>query len=155
MKMHTENDNADNRAMRITKMLHAPIDLVWEAWTHPGQVAQWWGPTGFTSTIHTMDVVAGGEWRLTMHGPDGKNYPNRSVFLEIVSHQKIVFQHYNPNYIATIVFEPHKAATLLDWTGTFETVELFDTVVKVFKADEGLYQNVEKLEHYLHQKYRN
>lgn len=152
MKMDPENGNAADRAMRISKMLHAPIDLVWEAWTHPEQIALWWGPTGFTSTIHRMDVVAGGEWRLTLHGPDGKNYPNRSVFLEIVPHKKIVFQHYNPSYIATIVFEPHAAGTLLDWTGLFETIELFETVVRVFKADEGLHQNVEKLEHYLQQK---
>jgi uncharacterized protein YndB with AHSA1/START domain len=155
MKMDTENGNAANRAMRISKMLQAPVAQVWEAWTRPEQIAQWWGPTGFTSTIHTLDLVAGGEWRLTLHGPDGKNYPNRSVFLEIVPHKKIVFQHYNPNYIATIVFEPHEAGTLLDWTGSFETIELFETVVRVFKADEGLHQNVEKLDHYLQQKQRN
>ena len=85
-------------------------------------------------------------------GPDGENYPNKSVFFEIVQCKKIVFQHFNPNYIATIVFEPKEKETSLEWTMLFETTELFETVVKVFKADEGLKQNAEKLENYLKQK---
>ena len=145
------NDTA-SRELSITKILRAPIDIVWDAWTNPEQITNWWGPNGFTNTIHKMDVMAGGEWLLTMHGPDGKNYPNRSVFIEIVPLKKIVFQHFNPNYIATIVFEPKEKETLIEWTGLFETTELFETVVKVFKADEGLIQNVEKLENYLKQK---
>ena len=133
-------------------MLNAPIELVWEVWTNPEHIAQWWGPKGFTNTIHKMDVTAGGAWRLTMHGPDGKNYLNRSEFTEIVPFKKIVFQHYNPNYLATVFFEPHKKKTLMDWSALFETTELFETVVKVFKADKGLNENVEKLENYLRQK---
>ena len=106
MKVKTANDNVTNTELRITKMLHAPLELVWDVWTNPKHIANWWGPNGFTDTIHTMDVSEGGEWRLTMHGPDGKNYPNKSVFIEIVQRKKIVFQHFNPNYIATIVFCP-------------------------------------------------
>ncbi len=150
--MEKENNDTANRELCITRMLSAPIDLVWEVWTKPEHIQHWWGPGGFTSTIHKMDVMPGGEWRLTMHGPDGKNYPNKSVFIEIVPFKKIVFQHFNPNYIATIVFEPKEKETLVDWTVLFETTELFETVVKVFKADEGLNQNAEKLENYLKQK---
>ena len=149
MKVKTANDNVTNRELRITKMLNAPVELVWEVWTNPEHIANWWGPTGFTNTIHTMDVAEGGEWRLTMHGPDGKNYPNKSIFVEIVQGKKIVFQHFNPNYIATIVFAPEEKETLVEWTVQFETTELFETVVKVFKADEGLKQNVEKLTVYI------
>lgn len=145
MKVKTANDNVTNRELRITKMLNALVELVWEVWTNPEHIAKWWGPNGFTNTIHAMDVKEGGEWRLTMHGLDGKNYLNKSIFVEIVQHKKIVFQHFNPNYIATIVFAPNGKETLMEWTGLFETTELFETVVKVFKADEGLKQNVEKL----------
>jgi len=152
IKMNTVNNNVTNRELRITKMLNAPVELVWKVWSNPEHIANWWGPNGFTNSIHTMDLQAGGEWRLTMHGPDGKNYPNRSVFKEIVSMKKIVFQHFNPNFITTIVFEPKEKETLLNWTMQFETAELFETVVKTFKADEGLIQNVEKLENYLKQK---
>lgn len=150
--MEKANNVTANSELRIIRMLSAPIDLVWEVWTNPEHIVNWWGPGGFTSTIHKMDVMAGGEWRLTMHGPDGKKYPNKSVFIEIVPFKKIVFQHFNPNYIATIVFEPEEKETLLEWTVLFETTELFETVVKVFKADEGLNQNAVKLENYLKQK---
>lgn len=84
MNMKTANDNITNRELRISKMLNATVELVWEVWTKPEHIANWWGPNGFTNTIHTMDLSAGGEWRLTMHGPDGKSYPNKSVFIEIV-----------------------------------------------------------------------
>ncbi len=66
--------------------------------------------------------------------------------------KKIVFQHFNPNYIATIGFELKEKETIMEWTMVFETNGLFETVVKVFKADEGLNQNAEKLENYLRQK---
>jgi hypothetical protein len=55
------------------------------------------------------------------------------------------FQHFNPGFMATIIFTPEQNQTLLDWTMEFESKELFETVVKVFKADEGLKQHVEKL----------
>ena len=150
--MRKANNNTANREMHITRMLNAPIDLVWEVWTNPEHIANWWGPSGYTNTIHKMEVIKGGEWRLTMHGPDGKDYPNKSMFIEIVPLKKIVFQHFNPNYIATIIFEPKEKETLLEWAMLFETIELFETVIKVFKADEGLHQNVEKFENYLKQK---
>jgi uncharacterized protein YndB with AHSA1/START domain len=149
MKVDTTNDSIINRELHISKKLNAPVELVWKVWTMPEHIANWWGPEGFTNTIHTMDVTKGGEWRLTMHGADGKSFPNKSIFLEIVLHEKIVFQHFNPDYIATIVFTPEENGTLMEWTMLFATNELFETVVKVFKADEGFKQNVEKLTSYL------
>ena len=50
----------------------------------PSRIAKWWGPEGFTNTIHTYDFVPGGSWLLTMHGPDGTDYPTESRFLRIV-----------------------------------------------------------------------
>jgi uncharacterized protein YndB with AHSA1/START domain len=151
LKEKTVN-HTENRELRITRILSAPIDLVWEVWTDPEQIANWWGPDGFTSAIHKMEVMEGGEWRLTMYSPDGKTYPIQSVFLEVVPLKKIVFQQFNPKYLSSIVFEPKGKETLMEWTMLFETAELFETVVRGFKADEGLNQNVEKLEVYLKQK---
>lgn len=139
----------DDRKLKITKVLHAPIEQVWEVWTKPEHIKHWWGPTGFTNTIQQMNFKVNGEWIFTMHGPDGKNYPNRIMFQEIIPFKKIVFKHFNPNYIATINFESKGKEIALEWITLFETKELFDTVVKVFKADEGMKQNVERLEHYL------
>lgn len=146
-----ENITTDtiNKGFSITRLLPAPVELVWRVWTSPEHIANWWGPEGFTNTIHVMEVKAGGEWRLTMHGPDGKRYPNKSTFEEIIPEQKIIFRHFNPDYLATILFEAKGKQTLLNWTMAFETEGLFETVVKVFKADKGLEENVAKLEKYL------
>jgi uncharacterized protein YndB with AHSA1/START domain len=148
---YNKMEQRDNRAIVIERVLQAPADLVWSVWTNPGHIAKWWGPAGFTNTIHAMDTREGGEWKLTMHGPDGKDYANRSRFMEIVPLRKIVFEHYNPDYIATIIFKANENKTHMEWVVEFKTPELYDTVVRVFRADEGLEQNVEKLENYLEQ----
>jgi uncharacterized protein YndB with AHSA1/START domain len=139
----------ENRQLKISRIFKAPVELVWEAWTKPEHIANWWGPNGFTTTIHKMDFKEGGEWKLTMHGPEGTNYPNRSVYKEIIPLKKIVFEHFNPNFITTVLFQSKGEETLMDWTMLFETTETFEAVVKAHKADEGLKQNVEKLATYL------
>ena len=139
----------ENNAIRIVRTLKAPIELVWEVWTNPEHIAKWWGPNGFTNTIHLMDVQEEGEWKLTMHGPDGTNYPNRSVFKEIVPFKKIVFEHFNPHFITTVLFDSKGVETLLDWSMVFDSEEMYNIIVKAHKADEGLKQNLEKLEKYL------
>jgi uncharacterized protein YndB with AHSA1/START domain len=145
------NDVAE-RELRIERMLNAPIELVWEVWTDPEHIKNWWGPNGFTNTIHTMEVAEGSEWLLTMHGPDGKNYANRSIFKEVVRHRKIVYEHFNPNFIATVEFESQQDKTFMKWQMLFDTRELYETVVKTFGADKGMRENVLKLEIYLTQK---
>lgn len=140
-----------NRELRITKTLQAPIDLVWEVWTKPEHIANWWGPKGFTNTIHKMEFKEGGEWKFVMRGPDGTDYANKSFFREIIPLKKIVFEHFNPHFITTVLFEAKGQETFLDWTGLFDSEEILQTVIKVHKADEGLKQNIEKLEHYLKQ----
>jgi uncharacterized protein YndB with AHSA1/START domain len=63
------------REVLITRLINAPRDLVWKAFTDPRHVAQWWGPNGFTTTIEAMEVRVGGVMNHVMHGPDGANYP--------------------------------------------------------------------------------
>lgn len=142
-------ENDISRELKTTTMLHAPDELAWEMWTNPEHLINWWGPSGFTSTIHHFDLRDGGEWLMTMHGPDGTNYPNRSVFKEIVPFRKIVFEHFNPHFITTVLFTPAGEETQLDWTMLFDSPEMRETIVKAHKADEGQQQNIEKLKHYL------
>jgi len=148
--MLSEKNNTADRELIITRELNAPIELVWEVWTDPEHLAQWWGPEGFTNTISKMDMKPGGEWDLVMHGPDGTDYKNKSVFREIVKYRKIVYDHViGPRFIATISFEERGNKTFLHWHMLFETKEQFIQTVKTFKADIGLKQNVQKLELYL------
>ena len=147
-----EKEHPQIRELHIKKTLDVPVELVWNAWTNPKDIVNWWAPTGFTTTIHCMELTEGGQWLMTLHGPDGKRYPNKSIFKEIIPLKKIVYGHFNPDFIATIVLEPNNNKTLMEWTLLFETTELLEIVVKTFKADEGLKQNVQKLEDYLMQK---
>jgi uncharacterized protein YndB with AHSA1/START domain len=144
-------ERTDDRALSITKSFNASVELIWKMWTDPKHLVNWWGPAGFTSTIHQMDLEEGGEWKLTLHGPDGTNYANRSIYREIIPFTKIVFEHFNPHFITTVIFEPPGDETRLSWTMLFDTADQRETIVTVHKAGEGQKQNIEKLELYLSQ----
>jgi uncharacterized protein YndB with AHSA1/START domain len=148
--MEKRKNNTSDRELLITRILDAPVELVWEVWTSPEHLALWWGPNGFTNTIQEMDLQPGGEWNLVMHGPDGTDYKNKSIFKEIIPFKKIVYEHITgPKFVATITFESQGEQTNLSWHMLFDTVEEFIQTVKTFKADEGLKQNIEKLQVYL------
>lgn len=148
--MENKKSNTADRELTLSRTIDAPVELVWEVWTDPEHIAKWWGPDGFTNTISKMDMHEGGEWNLVMHGPDGTDYKNKSIFREIVPHRKIVYDHVShPPFTATITFEERGEQTYLHWHMLFETAEEFIKVVKTFKADEGLKQNVAKLAAYV------
>lgn len=71
----------------------APRALVHWAWTTPELLARWWGPEGFTNTFDVCDIRPGGEWRFVMHGPDGRDYPNRCVFVETTELSRVAIDH--------------------------------------------------------------
>lgn len=75
----------------LTRIIDAPRALVWQAWTDPKMLAQWFGPRGFTSSVTQLDVRVGGVLRIVMHGPDGNDYPMKGVFREIVAPERLVF----------------------------------------------------------------
>mgnify|MGYP001547806682 FL=1 len=148
--MENKKSGTRDRELLLSRTLNAPVALVWEAWTRPEHIANWWGPNGFTNTITKMDFRPGGEWDLVMHGPDGTDYKNKSVFKEIIRHKKIVYEHISgPKFLASITFEERGEQTVITWHMLFETREEFIQTVKTFKADEGLKQNLEKLDLYL------
>lgn len=148
--MQQPENNTKDREIRISRLLNAPVALVWEVWTNPEHIKNWWGPNGFTNTISKMDVEPNGEWDLVMHGPDGTDYKNKSIFLEVVKHKKLVYQHVTgPKFIATITFEERADKTFIEWQMLFPTREELVQTVKTFKADKGLEQNIERMELYL------
>ncbi len=80
----------DERELVITRVLNAPRELVWRAWTEPAHLAQWFGPKGFTTKVPEQDLRPGGHWRYIMVGPDGAEYPSKGVFREVVPYERIV-----------------------------------------------------------------
>ena len=75
----------------LTRVFKAPRGPVFAAWTEPTQVAQWWGPNGFTNPVCELDVRPGGAIRIHMRGPDGTVYPMMGVYQEIVEPERLVF----------------------------------------------------------------
>lgn len=65
------------------RLLNFPVERVYEAFAQPDHLKVWWGPHGFTNTIHEFDLKPGGKWILTMHGPEKGNYENSSVFKQV------------------------------------------------------------------------
>lgn len=145
------------RELVISRLLDAPREMVWAAWTDPRQVVHWWGPKGFTTTIHEMDVRPGGIWRQTMHGPDGADYPNKSVFREVVPPERIVYSHGGSkqggkghSFEATWTFEQQEGnKTLLTIRMVFPTQEDRDLVIEKYDAREGGKQTLGRLAEYL------
>lgn len=74
---------SSDREIFSSRILHAPVERVYQAFADPALLATWWGPAGFTNTIHEFDLKPGGQWRLTMYGPDKGNYENSSVFTTV------------------------------------------------------------------------
>ena len=73
------NSNADCEIFS-SRILNYPVELVYQAFVNPLHLKEWWGPEGFTNTIHEFDLRPGGKWKLTMHGPEKGNYENESIF---------------------------------------------------------------------------
>lgn len=128
--------------IRIVRVYEAPVQAVWDAWTDPEQVAQWWGPRGFTLTTHSKDLRVGGSWNYTMHGPDGTDYPNTTHYLEIEKHKKLVYDHgatedRPPLFRVTVLFSESKGKTTMDMSMSLATPEQAEEIRKVVKKANG------------------
>ncbi|HET7109123.1 MAG TPA: SRPBCC domain-containing protein [Candidatus Acidoferrum sp.] len=89
-----KNTVNEKERMVITRIFDAPRALVWEAWTNPKYVMQWWGPKGFTAPVCKIDFRVGGKFLCCMRSPDGQEGWNGGEYHEIVPHEKIVYSLY-------------------------------------------------------------
>lgn len=87
-----DTDTTD-REIVLSREFDAPRELVYQAYTDPAHTAHWWGPEGFTNTVHEMDVRPGGMWRFIMHGPDGRDWSNRVTYQEVSPPERLVYLH--------------------------------------------------------------
>lgn len=128
-----------------TRLIPAPAAEVFAAMSDPARVALWWGPAGFTNTVHEFDFRPGGRWLLTMHGPDGKDFPNESRFAHIVSGRTLEIEHLSGHhFVLSLDLEDQGTQTLVHWRQTFDTVEHYaGLALFVATANE---QNLERLE---------
>lgn len=149
-----EADVPADRLIETTRTVEAPRELVWRVWTDPQHVAAWWGPTGFRTTTQQHDLRVGGQWRFTMHGPDGRDYENRITFLEVQAPARLVYKHgggkdVEPvNFTNTVTFEalpgePQK--TKVTMRAVFPNAAAREFVIRTYNAAEGGKQTMARM----------
>lgn len=113
--------DAAERELVVTRLVDAPRDMVYAAWTDPKQAMQWWGPEGLTVVALDMDVRPGGRWHKCMRAPDGRDYWRRGVYREVVAPERLVFTYASddprgePGHetLVTVTFEERGAKTMM------------------------------------------
>lgn len=146
----------DSKAIIATREFDAPRSLVFEVWTDPKHLAQWWGPNGFTITTSHFDMRVGGTWRFVMHGPDGRDYENRITFDEVIPPDLIRYHHGGGDDVepvqfrTTVTFEElERNLTRLTLHATFPSAAERDRVIKEYGAAEGAQQTLSRLADYV------
>ena len=137
-------DPVATRTDSRSKVIPASTAAIYAAISDPARMARWWGPAGFTNTIHDFHFRPGGSWLLTMHGPDGKDYPNQSRFARIVPERLVEIEHLSGHhFVLTIELMERDAGTLVAWQQVFDTAKHYRKVAAfVAPANE---QNLERL----------
>ncbi len=137
-------DPTSDRDLVTSRVINASPERVYRAFADPAQLARWWGPNGITNTFVEFDLRPGGKWRLSMHGPDGADYPNESRFAEVMTNERVVLDHLSaPRFRLTISFAPHGKGTLVGWCQSFETADVCRRVARY--AVDGNEQNLDRL----------
>jgi uncharacterized protein YndB with AHSA1/START domain len=133
------------RASIASRLIDAPRERVFRAFSDAELLAKWWGPEGFTSTFTEFDFRAGGEWRFVMHGPDGTDYSNVNLFVHVNPPERIVFEHLTDHHFEmTIRLSEQDGKTRLDWCQLFDTETEYARVRNV--VDPANEQNLDRLE---------
>lgn len=133
----------------ITRLIDAPRERVFDAWSDPAALNQWWGPQGFTNTTESADIRPGGVWQFVMHSPDGTDYPNRITFEEIVRPSRITYFHGEDegkprDFHTTVTFDDEGGRTRLTLRSVFASAELRQEALG-FGAIEGGHSTIDSL----------
>jgi len=143
-----------DREIVISRIISAPRELVFEAFTEVRHLSRWWGPDGFTTTTRAFAFRVGGEWDFVMHGPDGTDYQEWISWTEIDPPERIALRHGasrdDPNAFASVLtFAPEGAATRIEMRTVFPTKGLRDEAVERYHAVEGGEQTLNNLAAYV------
>ncbi len=132
----------DDRRLEIEREFDAPRELVWKMFADPYHLSRWWGPAGFTNPVVELDFREGGRWYHVMRGPDGRDYPADSVFVEIAPPERIVYRNRQlddtvfagnppPSFLRVIGFEALPGnRTRLTLNAYFDTAASKDAVTR-------------------------
>lgn len=143
--------DAYQRAIEQRQLVHsrdidAPPAAVFAAFTDPAQLTRWWGPAGFTSTFETFEPRPGGRWIFTLHGPDGRDYPNTIRFVDVSPPRCVRLQHVvEPWFELLITFTAADAGrTRVGWRQRFVSAEHCQRIAGY--ARQANEQNLDRLQ---------
>jgi uncharacterized protein YndB with AHSA1/START domain len=135
-----------------TRILDAPRDLVWEVWTTPEHIKEWWGPDGFSLTTKSMNVAPGKIWDSIMHGM-GRDWDSKVEYVEVKKPSLLSYKHFGEseefNFSVSVSFEEVEGKTLLTMKSTFKSKAIIEELNKRVNAIEGSKQTLNRLENYL------
>lgn len=146
------------REIVISRVISAPRELVFEAFTEVRHLSQWWGPDGFTTSTRAFEFRVGGSWDFVMHGPDGTDYQEWITWTEIATPERIALLHGesrdDPNAFQSILTfaveqDSRGAATRIEMRTVFPSKELRDQAVEKYHAIEGGQQTLNNLAAYI------
>ncbi|HWS36512.1 MAG TPA: SRPBCC family protein [Actinoplanes sp.] len=143
-----------DREIVVSRIIDAPRELVFEAFTEVRHLARWWGPAGFSTTTHAFTFREGAVWDFTMHGPDGTDYREWITWTEIVPPTRIALLHGefsgDPNTFESILtFTPQGPATHLEMRTVFPTAARRDEAAEKYHAAEAGRQTLTNLAAYV------
>ena len=143
-----------DREIVISRVIGAPRELVFEAFTEVRHLSRWWGPEGFSTSTRAFEFRVGGEWDFVMHGPDGTDYQEWISFAEIAPPERIALLHGefrgDPDaFESVLTFALDGEATRIEMRTVFPTKELRDEAVEKYHAIEGGRQTLGNLAAYV------
>ena len=143
-----------DREIVVSRVIDAPRELVFQAFTEVRHLSQWWGPEGFTTTTREFEFRVGGEWIFVMHGPDGTDYQEWISYTDITPPGRIALLHGESRgdanaFESVLTFTPEGSATRIEMRTVFPTKELRDEVVEKYHAIEGGQQTLNNLAAYV------
>ena len=129
-----------------TRIVNAPREIAYKAWSDPNHLKNWWGPAGFTNTFHEFEFEVGGKWSFTMHGPEKGNYINSCEFTDIEFPSLIAWKRFSqPLFRVVVTFEEVNASqTKVTFRQIFDTAKECNKI-KPFVVDKNE-ENMDKLE---------
>jgi uncharacterized protein YndB with AHSA1/START domain len=148
-----EHATAD-REIVMSRVISAPQELVFKAFTQVRHLSRWWGPEGFSTTTRSFEFRVGGAWDFVMHGPDGTDYQEWITWREIVPPERIALRHGESRddpdaFESVLAFEPAGDETRIVMRTVFPTRELRDEAVEKYHAIEGGEQTLRNLAAYV------
>ncbi len=130
-----------------SRAIHVPLEILYQAFANPEYLKKWWGPEGFTNTIHEFDLRPGGNWILTMHGPEKGNYENAAVFKTVEPNQLVAWTRLSPpHFDMEILFESlNRTDSKISFRMIFKTTEECEKMKKfVVSKNEENFDRLER-----------